>query len=362
MNSKDRLYNCLWLSAVLRSPGVGRKQLIDLMRDFSCLDDLVGFFRSSHNKEAEVEKQLVLAGSKQINAVSWLDEGYPLRLRQISGFPLVIYWRGIDPVRMQDNAWLTVIGTRRASAYGRSVTRSVVTAAVTRQVVIVSGMARGIDSEAHRIALECGGRTVAVLGNGPDIIYPPENGELYDRIIMNGAVISEHPPGVPPRRQHFPARNRILSGLSDCVAVMEASEASGTMITAGFAADQGREVFAVPGNIFSGNSSGCNQLIRDGAGILLNPDDLFAHLPPAGNRLAPEEVRPCRPDTPSGQQLPPELQRLLAGGEMSLGQLAKELEMPLPQAAALLTGLEMTGLVIYERGRYALTDAGISCI
>ena len=168
-----------------------------------------------------------------------------------------------------------MIGTRNPSPYGRQITQKIVSDLAAHQVVTVSGLARGIDTCVHLCSIENNGPTVAVLGCGPDLAYPPENGPLMEHIVDSGALISEYPPGTPPRRQNFPARNRILSGLADAVAVMEAARKSGTLITAGFAADQGRDVYAVPGSILIPDHDGCHQLIKDGAILLERADDLL---------------------------------------------------------------------------------------
>lgn len=367
MNHDDSLLACLWLNAIMRQRGIHRREIISRAKTLSSLNELIGFYSRQINKreeiKAKIQNQLTLARQSQIAALTWLDKDYPWRLRQISGFPLALYWRGsASPASLQSRACLTVIGTRRSSPYGRSATRRLILPLIKKGTVIISGMARGIDSEAHRLALANGGRTIAVLGSGPDIYYPPENKPLYREICRSGCVISEHPPGVPPRKQHFPARNRILSGLADCVAVIEASADSGTMITAGFAADQGREVLAVPGSIFSPFSSGCNQLIRDGAAILLTADDLVPHLPLRGNQISLAELNPKPEANLNHELLPAELSCLLAAGEMTLEQISEQLKITFSRTAALVTRLETAGLIVYRRGRYSLTDEGISCI
>lgn len=197
-----------------------------------------------------------------IKVVSIVDRDYPANLRQIGDAPPVLYFRGsLLPV---DDLALAVVGSRGASVYGRQVTEKMVYDLVAAGLVIVSGLARGIDSFAHQAAIEAGGRTIAVLGSGVDTVYPPENRKLAERIIQNGALVSEFPLGFPSVPSNFPARNRVIAGLSLGVLVTEAASDSGSLITAGCAAEYGREVFAVPGPINSKNSVGVNNLIKEG--------------------------------------------------------------------------------------------------
>lgn len=197
-----------------------------------------------------------------IKVTSLLDRAYPANLRQISGVPAVLYYKG--SLLESDDLAVAVVGSRAATVYGRQVTEKLVHQLVGSGLTIVSGLARGIDSIAHRAALDAGGRTIAVLGSGVDTIYPPENRQLAQRIIENGALVSEFPLGFPSVPSNFPARNRIISGLSLGVLVTEAAIDSGSLITAGCAAEQAREVFAVPGPINSKTSEGANKLIKEG--------------------------------------------------------------------------------------------------
>jgi len=180
---------------------------------------------------------------------------------------------------MEEDAWaVAVVGTRRSSPYGREVTRRLSAALARSGITIVSGLARGIDGEAHRAALEAGGRTIAVLGCGVDQVYPPEHRKLAAQIIAQGAVVSDYPLGTRPEGGNFPPRNRIISGLSLGVLITEAPVRSGALITANYAAEQGRDVFAVPGPILVRRSAGTNALIQDGAKLVLGPEDILEEL------------------------------------------------------------------------------------
>jgi DNA processing protein len=195
------------------------------------------------------------------------DAAYPKRLKEIYDYPPVIYLKG--SLLPEDEWCLAVVGTRRATVYGKQITEEIVTDLARSKITIVSGLARGIDTVAHRSALEAGGRTVAIFASGLDIIYPSENQSLVRDIMEHGAIISEYPLGMKPRAENFPRRNRILSGLSLGVLVTEADEDSGAMITARDALEQNREVFAIPGSILSPASRGTNRLIQMGEAKLV---------------------------------------------------------------------------------------------
>jgi DNA processing protein len=204
------------------------------------------------------------------------DPSYPALLAAIPS-PPVLYVHGALADR--DVLAIAIVGARQATPYGLAVAAELAGELAARGVTIVSGFARGIDTAAHRAALEAGGRTLAVLGNGVDIVYPPENGALAERVQGAGALISQFPPGTTPLPYNFPARNRTLAGLALGVVVVEAAERSGSLITAGFAGDLGREVFAVPGRITSAASGGAHRLIQDGAKLVTCWTDIVQELP-----------------------------------------------------------------------------------
>ncbi len=211
--------------------------------------------------------------AKNIRVMTWDDADYPARLREISQPPPILYLRG-DFV--EDDAWaVAIVGTRRITSYGRQVTEEIAAFLAQNGVTVVSGLARGVDGIAHQAALNAGGRTFAVLGSGVDRVYPPEHRNLAEAIIGSGAILSDYPPDTPPEASNFPPRNRIISGLSMATIVIEAGETSGALITANFAVEQGREVFAVPGNIFAPQSKGPNRLIQNGAHPLLKTRDIL---------------------------------------------------------------------------------------
>jgi DNA processing protein len=225
--------------------------------------------RSEIDLDAEVSRTV----SAGVDVLTWDDPRYPERLMAINDPPPVLYVRG--ELLPSDDWAVAMVGTRHASSYGKEAARVIATDLARAGATVVSGLARGIDSHAHRAALEAGGRTLAVLGSGVDIIYPWENLKLAQEIVTRGALISEYPLGTQPEASNFPPRNRIISGLSRGIVVVEAGEQSGALITADYAADQGRDVFAVPGSIFQRGCLGTNRLIRDGATPVLAASDVL---------------------------------------------------------------------------------------
>ena len=223
--------------------------------------------------QVELEKYMTRVASQGIQILAWDDELYPTRLKEIDQPPPVLYVRG---TLTTEDAWaVAVVGTRRVSAYGRQVAEELGTCLVNNGVTAVSGLARGVDGIAHQSALKAGERTIAILGCGVDRNYPPEHTQLAEKIIACGALMSDYAPGTPPDATNFPSRNRLISELSMATVVVEAGETSGALLTAQFAVDQGRDVFAVPGNILAAQSKGTNRLISQGAHPMLSAHDLL---------------------------------------------------------------------------------------
>lgn len=222
----------------------------------------------------EAEKILADCERLELQVLTLRDAAYPVRLRSIYDPPCLLYLRGRLP-EVDELPAVAVVGTRKASPYGIRCAEDLAFGLADAGVLVVTGLARGIDSMAAQGALRAGGTVIGVLGGGVDVIYPKENGWLYDDVAAAGCLISEYPPGTEPLPAHFPIRNRIMSGLSVAALVVEAPVRSGALITAGMALDQGRDVFAVPGPIYAENSKGCNRLIRDGAGVAAEPWDIL---------------------------------------------------------------------------------------
>lgn len=273
-----------------------------------------------------------------IQVLTWEDENYPRRLKEIDQPPPVLYTLG--DITLQDEWAVAIVGTRRMTGYGRQVTEELSELLAHHGVTVVSGLARGVDASAHQAALKQGGRTIAVLGSGVDRIYPPEHRKLAEEITKNGAVISDYPPGTPPESNNFPPRNRIISGLSRVVVVIEAGETSGALITSTFAAEQGRDVFSLPGSIYANQSKGTNRLIQQGARPLLDVKDVLDAL----NIEQVQEYRQARLDLPSD---PTEQQLLdvLGYEPVHIDDLGNNTGLGMDTLTAALTMMELKGMV-----------------
>ncbi len=285
-----------------------------------------------------LEQSLKKIGELGIGVLTWEDPEYPERLKEIDQSPPVLYCLG--SIGRQDHWAVAVVGTRKVSAYGKQATRDIVSLLAQNGITIVSGLARGIDGVAHLSALEAGSRTIAVLGNGLDYIYPPEHRQLAQRIMANGALVSDYAPGIAPEAGNFPPRNRIISGLSQAVLIMEAGEKSGAMITAAFAADQGREVFAVPGSIYSPQSKGTNQLIREGAHILLSGQDVLEVLN-LENVLELQTARNVLPANATEAKL----MDVLGNEPLYIDDIYSVSTLPIELVTSTLTLMELKGMV-----------------
>lgn len=281
-----------------------------------------------------------------VRVLVWGDPEYPARLQEIASPPPVLYVRG-TPERGHDAA-IAIVGARHATAYGESVARELAVELSRRGLTIVSGLARGIDAAAHRGTLEAGGRTLAVLGSGLDQIYPPEHGGLAVEVAAHGAVLSEFPLGTAPLRLHFPRRNRIISGLSLGVIVVEAGVGSGALITAHHALEQGREVFAVPGRVHARYSEGCNRLIKAGAKLVETWEDVLSELVPQLRRRSPKTAASPPPALTAAEQ---QVFDILEGGPLHIDALIARADLPGGRVASALVGLEMKGVVRQLRGK-----------
>jgi DNA processing protein len=277
------------------------------------------------------------------------DDGYPRWLSHVDLPPPVLYVKGT--YQSEDEWAVAVVGTRGAKSYGREVTRYLVGGLARNGLTIISGMARGIDSEAHRTALKSGGRTIAVLGCGIDVVYPPENAGLAQEIAANGAVITEYPLGTKPDRRNFPPRNRIISGLALGTLITQAGEGSGALITAYFALEQGREVFAVPGSVLDRGCSGTNKLIQQGeAKLVTKVEDILEEL----NLTMVSEQAEVRAVVPENQT-EALLLRHLCEEPVHVDELQRASGLPIGQVSGTLALMELKGLVRQTGGMsYAL--------
>jgi DNA processing protein len=298
--------------------------------------------------EKVVERELSLLREVGGRVITLKDEEYPKRLKDIYDPPALLYVRG--ELKKEDEFAISIVGSRKTTPYGRWFTEKVSQELARHGVTIVSGMARGIDSLAHWGAISGGGRTIAVLGCGVDVIYPSENRNLFAKMIDRGAILSEFPMGSPPEGGHFPRRNRIISGLSLGVVVVQASEKSGSLITAGYALEQGREVFAVPGNVGTESSRGTHRLIKEGAKLVESSEDILEEILPQwrGERETTPKVEIPRPDLTEEEKV---LYELLSETPLHIDVMIRESRLDPGKVSSLLLNLELKGMVSQWPGK-----------
>lgn len=302
-------------------------------------------------REIDPERELARVRQAGLGVLTLNDAAYPRLLREVSQPPPLLYFRGA--LDAADEWALAVVGTRRPTVYGRDVAERLAGELTQAGITVVSGLAKGIDSHAHRGALAAGGRTIAVLGNGLDFIYPPENRTLAAQIADSGALLSEYALGTQPAAENFPPRNRIISGLCLASVVVEAPEASGALITAGFAGEQGRDVFAVPGPVTSPASVGCHRLIQDGAKLVQSAQDILDEL---NLHMVPQQrqMQMLLPESEAEAQLLAQLGDL-SGQPMHVDELSRATGLPVHEVTGTLAMLELKGLVRHLGGMlYAL--------
>jgi len=279
-----------WLSSI---PGLGHSRIHFILEHVSCAQELYELPLSQlkkieglteeevknihkHRMHWDLDKEWLSLMEQGIGFVSVEQPEFPKKLSVIPNAPYALYYIGSLPEEGQRT--VGIVGARGCSAYGSQMAERLAQALSDHGVQVISGMAKGIDAEAHRGALKGHSDTYAVLGCGVDVCYPASNRYLYQKIMAQGGILSEYPPGTQPIPWQFPARNRIIAGLSDCVVVVEAKEKSGSLITADFAMEQGKDVFALPGRVTDSLSQGCNQLIKQGAGIVQSVEDFLRDL------------------------------------------------------------------------------------
>jgi DNA processing protein len=298
--------------------------------------------------EKLVKRELSLLEEVGGKIVTLKDDNYPRRLKEIYDPPALLYLRG--ELKKEDELAIAIVGSRKTSPYGRWFTEKIGEDLARHGITVVSGMARGIDAVAHKGALQGGGRTIAVLGCGVDVIYPSENRNLFYQIIEQGAILSEFPMGSPPEGGHFPRRNRIISGLSIGVAIVQAGAKSGSLITARYALEQGREVFAVPGNVGAEGSRGTNQLIKEGAKLVESSEDILEEILPQWSREG-ETVQ--KAETPVSGLTEEEkiLYGLLEETPLHIDTIIRESRWDPGKVSSLLLNLELKGLIFQLPGK-----------
>ena len=325
-----------------------------------------------------------IACINNIDVVSVLDEHYPYNWKCLSGMPNVFYTRGNYRLieKMTLSGSVAVVGSRNPSRYALYATDKICRELGDKGITVVSGMAYGIDRQAHISSVNTGGGTIAVLAGGVDNIYPPSNKDVYDLICSNGLVLSEMPPGQQPLRQYFPSRNRLIAGLSDCTLIMEAGAVSGTLHTASFAASQGKEVFVLPNNIFYENAMGGLKLLEDGGCVLLNSEGVIDSVARSVmykrmnlgcaaelyySDIAEEdfgegenigvlrEIAKTRPDDLTDENWKLIIKDALTLKSLCADELCAVTALPFYRISKLLTELELNGTVCQEKGKYSLT-------
>jgi DNA processing protein len=300
----------------------------------------------SYNRWDFVEKELRKAETANVRFLTLYDPDYPDGLRQIHAAPIVLYVKG--GFEAADKYAISIVGSRSSSEYGMQIAEKMACTLSLSGLTVVSGMARGIDTASHKGALRAAGRTVAVLGSGIDVPYPYSNKELMRSIESSGAVVSEFPFGTGPNKENFPRRNRIISGLSLGVVVIEATLDSGSLITVGYALDQGKEVFAVPGNVTSVNSRGTNDLIKRGARLVESAEEVIEELGPLLKGILREDRKPP-PEMNEEEQA---VHSCLDTEPKHIDLITRGIQMTSGRALSVLLSLELKGLVRQSNGKY----------
>ncbi len=349
------------------TPGVGAARLATLLSacgssvgafsaPIAFLSALPGLGRAVASEIARrslAEGEQVLETVERLGAVALVpaDPHFPRQLREIPEPPPLLFAQGA--LDLLDRPMVAIVGSRNHTAYGAAACRLVSAAAAEQGLAVVSGMARGLDAIAHRAALDAGGGTIGLLGNGLGVIYPAANHALYDAVAAKGLLLTEFPPGERPHAGSFPRRNRLISGLARATVVVEAAAGSGALITAECALEQGREVLAVPGPITSVTSSGTNRLIRDGATPLLEPADLFQHYPEvAAVRPGTDWTAPSGPAAATLDAAARAVVQALGADLVHVDALAERLARPAGELLGSLCALELAGVVEQQSGGF----------
>ncbi len=296
-----------------------------------------------------IQAEIDNAVKNNVKLVTINDKAYPEGLRRIPDAPLVIYVKG--EIKEDDKYAVSIIGSRLHTDYGSRMAEKISYGLASYGLTVISGMARGIDTVSHKGSLKAGGRTIAVLGSGIDVPYPPENRNLMNSVASSGAVISEFPFGTPPNRENFPRRNRIISALSFGVVVIEATVDSGSLITVGYALEQGKEIFAVPGNITSKNSRGTNNLIKKGARLVENAEEIIDELRPQIKGVLREDRVLSEKTLPSMTADEKLLYNCLGEEPKHIDKIVRETNMSTGMILSMLLNLEINGIVRQSGGK-----------
>ncbi len=353
-----------WL-ALSTVPNVGPIRFVSLVKHFGSPEavlsapekELAGFpdvgpiIASSIRRKVDwklVEKQLQLIEKNEVRLLTFKDDAYPENLRSIYDPPPFLFIRG--EIKEEDKNAIAIVGCRSASGYGKQIAEKIGRELAKRGITIISGLAWGIDSIGHLAALQEKSRTIAVFGSGLDVIYPSENRKLTERIIKNGAIISEFLLGTKPEKQNFPKRNRLISGLSLGVVIIEAGARSGALLTAEHALEQNREVFAVPGNIGAKTSEGTNKLIKQGAKLVTSVEDILEELKII-TTVQQKEKHGIEKDLSRLSEVEKNVYDLLKHEPHHIDKIAQDTSMSTSQALSALLSLELKGLIKQLSGK-----------
>jgi DNA processing protein len=353
-----------WL-ALSTVPNVGAIRFVSLVKHFGSPDAVLSASEKELSEFPEIgtviasnikgkvdwelaEKQLELIEKNQVQLLTFKEEFYPENLKSIYDPPPFLFIRG--NIKKEDKNAIAVVGCRMASPYGKQITEKIGRELAKRGITIVSGLARGIDSISHLSALKENGRTIAVFGSGLDVIYPPENKKLVERIVQNGAIISEFLLGTKPEAPNFPRRNRLISGLSLGVVIVEAGAKSGALLTAQSALEQNREVFAIPGNIGAKNSEGTNRLIKQGAKLVTSVEDILEELNLITS-VQQKEKNQIEKDLSQLSEMEKNIYNLIMNEPYHIDKIAQETSMTTSCALSTLLSLELKGFIKQLSGK-----------
>lgn len=345
-----------------KAPGIGRKKFDLLLRNFGSakkafesndkeLLKILGEKLTNNflefRKEFSIEKYLENLDKQKINFIALSEIKYPVNLKKISNPPVVLYTKGKYEFNSLEK-YLAVVGTRRVTSYGKSVTEMFASKLASEKIVIVSGLALGVDGLAHKSSLEVSGKTVAVLGNGVDMPFPRENQKIYDEIISSGGlIVSEYAPGTLPTIGTFPARNRIVAGISDGILVTEGASDSGSLITANYGLEFGRKVFAIPGPVTSNLSAAPLKLIEKGARLVVSPDDVLKEL---GVNKSSEKIEKIKSENKDEQKII----EMLENESLSFDEIVRKIKFDSSRVGTILSLMEIKGIIKNSGGNYSL--------
>ncbi len=338
-------------TALVKHFGSPEKVLSASARELSELPDIGSVIASNIKSKVSwdmAEEQVRRVEKNQVKVITFQDENYPEDLKSIYDPPPFLFVKG--EIKKEDRNAVAIVGCRSASVYGKRITERIGRELAKNGITVVSGLARGIDSIAHLSALKEGGRTLAVFGSGLDVIYPPENKKLAGEIISHGAIISEFFMGTPPEAPNFPRRNRLISGLSLGVVIVEAGVKSGALLTAGCALEQNREVFAIPGNLGSKNSEGTNSLIKQGAKLVTKVEDILEELKITRHGDKSSAVQ-SEPDLTLLSETEKNIFKLISDEPNHIDKIAGQASVGVSQALSTLLSLELKGLVKQLSGK-----------